>query len=682
MAFKFLQSHFQPGGQAWSIAVRWQIERQRLHTCFLPFAKTLAKRFNAINWAEIEHRSFISAVAAVSVAFVGLTVSFLWPRGLDYSLAKSENCFTNPVILPHLVKPEPGQNFSLTLKTSLSILGYPIYSGQTCVVAARAEALDSEHQLVLTPKYLPFVRQELSMSVPAAPSLRLSRPLNLPVSTQGALAFLLDVPDTTFAYRLYVKDRSVACASQDSAVLCNTDGFSLKQNQKYDFRLERLFGDQFVDEVFNHKLSTVGPIVIVKSSVKANGLIFDKPTQLSLTTNKPVAEIKAELFEKGKNKVIVPVSISFTSSKINIVFDKPLKRSADFVLELSTLTAQDGGYLLKPYSLKFSTSGGPKIVGANVAGYGVSTTQSFALLLDVEPAGKQNLRRFIVMEGSGFDYNVALSGKTLSITPKSTWPRCSRFTIIYKDGLKNKHGVSGGSSRQYHSRTICRTTSVIGSSENGRSIYAHRFGNGGGNVVFVGGTHGDEPSSVYLLNSWVDWLEANYDSIPGNRTVFVVPDINPDGRASGRRTNANDVDLNRNFPANNWKKDVIMPGGSLNKGGGGSAPLSESESAAIASYTLGLSPRLVLTYHAVGSLVIANESGNSRSLASSYGQHTGFWAMGNSEIGGVFTHDTTGAYEDWLHDKHGIPALLIELSSYGGNEFWHHKDAMWAMINS
>ena len=108
--------------------------------------------------------------------------------------------------------------------------------------------------------------------------------------------------------------------------------------------------------------------------------------------------------------------------------------------------------------------------------------------------------------------------------------------------------------------------------------------------------------------------------------------------------------------------------------------MSEPESQALASYTQSLSPRLVLTYHSKGSIVTANDSGDSMSLATTYGRSTGYWAVSESLGFTVFNYDTTGASETWLHDKLGIPTLLIELPGHTGNYFWSNQAAMWQMI--
>jgi len=574
-------------------------------------------------------------------------------------------------------------SYALMFESQRRLFGYPLFAAQTCAELKNPSQAHIEHQFELTHTWLPFLSKSIKLPPPEPANLKLGRPENLPVATSGALVLHLSQPDQTFDYRLSANGASTMCAKLQAALLCNLDKLSLKQGDSYDFKLERLFDGRSIGTVYEHQLETVNPVKITGSSIKSGETVQDIPAGLTLTASKPLKshdELNLYLVS-GDQPILVETSVATNGKNLSLKFAQPLTRSAKFELRLGNLTALDEGYLLKPYSLRFTTSGGPKVIGASIGTYGVNPSQNIVLALDAQPKSGQKLNDFIKLSGN-FQYSLSQSGKQIVISPIGSWPRCARFSIQYRDGLKNRYGVSGGSAWQFDSRTLCQTVSAIGSSVEGRGIYVYRFGSGSQNIIFVGGTHGDETSSIYTLTSWIDWLEANYDLIPGDKTVIVVPNINPDGSAAGQRTNSRDVDLNRNFPANNWKQDVIMPGGSLNKGGGGSSPLSEPESSALASYVPGQNPKLVLTYHAVGSLVIANESGSSSSLGAAYAQQSGFWALDGSASGGIFTHDTTGAFEDWLHDKYGIPALLIELSSYYGNEFWNHQSAMWSMVKS
>ncbi len=67
-----------------------------------------------------------------------------------------------------------------------------------------------------------------------------------------------------------------------------------------------------------------------------------------------------------------------------------------------------------------------------------------------------------------------------------------------------------------------------------------------GRILVVGGTHGDELSSISIVFKWMDTLKKYHSGLFHWR---VNPLMNPDGALQKKhnRTNANGVDLNRNF---------------------------------------------------------------------------------------------------------------------------------------
>nr|VFK44987.1 MAG: Succinylglutamate desuccinylase / Aspartoacylase family protein [Candidatus Kentron sp. SD]VFK49631.1 MAG: Succinylglutamate desuccinylase / Aspartoacylase family protein [Candidatus Kentron sp. SD] len=66
-------------------------------------------------------------------------------------------------------------------------------------------------------------------------------------------------------------------------------------------------------------------------------------------------------------------------------------------------------------------------------------------------------------------------------------------------------------------------------------------------VLLFGGIHGDEYSSVSIVFKWMKFLDNHQEKL---FHWYVVPLLNPDGllQKKSQRVNANDVDLNRNFP--------------------------------------------------------------------------------------------------------------------------------------
>ena len=62
--------------------------------------------------------------------------------------------------------------------------------------------------------------------------------------------------------------------------------------------------------------------------------------------------------------------------------------------------------------------------------------------------------------------------------------------------------------------------------------------------------HGDEPEGSVVASRWIERLE-NLDS---RNSWRIIPVMNPDGALRKTRMNANGVDLNRNFPTNDWNE--------------------------------------------------------------------------------------------------------------------------------
>lgn len=105
---------------------------------------------------------------------------------------------------------------------------------------------------------------------------------------------------------------------------------------------------------------------------------------------------------------------------------------------------------------------------------------------------------------------------------------------------------------------------VLGKSVADRNIELFRFGTGETARLIIAGIHGgNEGNTVLLAYQLIDYVAAHPAIIPLNLTLYIVPDLNPDGYARGRtlegRVNDNGVDLNRNWPWN-WQKEWPLGG--------------------------------------------------------------------------------------------------------------------------
>lgn len=127
---------------------------------------------------------------------------------------------------------------------------------------------------------------------------------------------------------------------------------------------------------------------------------------------------------------------------------------------------------------------------------------------------------------------------------------------------------------------------VVGMSVEGRPIECRHLGGGSRTVLFIATIHGDEYVGTPLLRDLEEHLKRNPRLLAGRKVVF-LPVANPDGYANNSRENVNGVDLNRNFPAGNFKPSAAH----------GSAPLSEPESVAIKKVLDEHQPDAIITIH-------------------------------------------------------------------------------------
>jgi protein MpaA len=189
--------------------------------------------------------------------------------------------------------------------------------------------------------------------------------------------------------------------------------------------------------------------------------------------------------------------------------------------------------------------------------------------------------------------------------------------------------------------------------------------------------HGSESNTKNTLNKLISELETYNSNIPSDKTVIVIPTINPDGIANKSRFNANGVDLNRNFDNSNWVSGTYF----LNDfypNGGGLVPFSEPESVAIKNLVERESPYLTISYHSAAGYVIPNNTLTAIELGNIYSQLSGYRYIAPGTEG-AFTYDITGTFERWAQEN-GHNALVIELSSAYNDQFSLNKIAMWDMI--
>jgi protein MpaA len=166
-------------------------------------------------------------------------------------------------------------------------------------------------------------------------------------------------------------------------------------------------------------------------------------------------------------------------------------------------------------------------------------------------------------------------------------------------------------------------------------------------ILLFGGIHGDEPEGVRLASDTLLYLEEwSHDTklVPW----IVIPCLNVDGFQARTRVNARGVDLNRNYPSQDWSPTAdqarYFPGPSA---------MSEPEVAGIVELIETLDPRLLIHCHSWKPCIVATGTrahldGKRLSASSGY------------ELVGEIGYPTPGSLSryGWYDKK--IPVICIE----------------------
>ncbi|MGE0201587.1 MAG: M14 family zinc carboxypeptidase [Candidatus Melainabacteria bacterium] len=201
-------------------------------------------------------------------------------------------------------------------------------------------------------------------------------------------------------------------------------------------------------------------------------------------------------------------------------------------------------------------------------------------------------------------------------------------------------------------------TQVLGRSVEGRDIPWTWYGAAPQpgqplETLMIGVFHGDEGIAGELLLRLQQALELlagqNDPALAGIKLPFaILPVFNPDGLARLTRQNANGVDLNRNYPTNNWVKE--------NEGEiyfSGNAAASEPETRIMIEILEKHPPAKIITVHSPYKVI--NWDGPAEALAQRMSALSGYPAV--ADIG----YPTPGSFGTYVGTERRIPTITLEL---------------------
>jgi protein MpaA len=188
-------------------------------------------------------------------------------------------------------------------------------------------------------------------------------------------------------------------------------------------------------------------------------------------------------------------------------------------------------------------------------------------------------------------------------------------------------------------------------------------------ILFIGVFHGEEPEGEPLINRLMDSIKINSELIKNNKILF-IPCLNPDGKEINTRGNSNGVDLNRNFPTENWKlskeKDEFYSGND---------PASEIETKFIIDVMKNYKPDIIITLHTPYKIV--NYDGPAKDLAEKISELNGYPVQ--SDIG----YPTPGSFGTYAGVERNIPVITLEMPDKTNiDQLWkENKEAFFYILS-
>ena len=197
---------------------------------------------------------------------------------------------------------------------------------------------------------------------------------------------------------------------------------------------------------------------------------------------------------------------------------------------------------------------------------------------------------------------------------------------------------------------------TIGRSVQNRRIVVAQFGTGSHRLLIVGGVHPMEAGTA-VARLFAAYLAVHPKAVPVGWRIDVIPCLNPDGLAHKSRGNADDVDLNRNFPSSNWRHTLRKGDPSYSCGlNGGRYAGSEPETKALVAY-LRQGFAVELSLHSNAGILDCRGPGG---LA--LGERMS--ALCGLPVGRLsYESLITGSSEMYVSEHYRIPSITVELRS-------------------
>lgn len=167
------------------------------------------------------------------------------------------------------------------------------------------------------------------------------------------------------------------------------------------------------------------------------------------------------------------------------------------------------------------------------------------------------------------------------------------------------------------------------------------------NILLIARFHGDEPEGEFCLAQLTKELQKQIYQSPYN--IYILPCLNPSGKKLFTRANGHEIDLNRNYPTQNFSTISVNPHTKEMSSG---EPASEIETRVMMQVVQHYNFKRILSIHS--DLHLIDYDGPAKDLAIKFSNLCGYRLVDN--IG----YQTNGSFGTWAGVEKQIPLITVE----------------------
>lgn len=215
-------------------------------------------------------------------------------------------------------------------------------------------------------------------------------------------------------------------------------------------------------------------------------------------------------------------------------------------------------------------------------------------------------------------------------------------------------------------------------------IKCYKFWSWEEKILYFWGIHGNEIWTVKLMNRWVNHINENKELFD-NKQIFIIPCLNIDWYNKALKnsdyfawwivwkTNANNVDLNRNFPTSNWSAESkLFVAGKYSDISWWNIPASESEVKVLLELIEKENIKTIFTFHNCRWTVF---SLNSSEKLENYSKNSKYIIFTEKQWDDLCDEQKTWHSMIWWPENN-IEIIEIELKTRWGSEWKKNKGAL------